>query len=236
MVSKEDVHYLDEDSLQKLFNASNLLGRTVMPKWKIELMFKLIYQTAARVSEILSLTKKDIDFGRKRFMLKQSKTGKKKCPKCKGDGNIKNLPCKKCHGNGFFYKIQELYCSPHLFTQVTNMTSEITNPNEKLFPISRMGAWKMMNKCAQIAKIEVHHIRAGDDDARTSVYPHLLRHSMAVHMLGKGFTLSEVQTKLRHSSPSTTMIYTKVNPQHVQDKENRMYGEMTEQIDIDQKK
>jgi len=40
---------------------------------------------------------------------------------------------------------------------------------------------------------------------------HLLRHSLANHMLQKGSTLTEIGEILRHQLPSTTEIYTKVD-------------------------
>lgn len=40
---------------------------------------------------------------------------------------------------------------------------------------------------------------------------HLLRHSLAVRMLHGGATLNEIAEVLRHSSPTTTEIYTKVD-------------------------
>lgn len=51
--------------------------------------------------------------------------------------------------------------------------------------------------------------RAGIDSARRGA--HLLRHSLAREMLRKGASLAEIGQILRHSSPSTTEIYAKVD-------------------------
>lgn len=40
---------------------------------------------------------------------------------------------------------------------------------------------------------------------------HLLRHSLATHMLSKGATLGEIGQLLRHAQPTTTQIYAKVD-------------------------
>lgn len=40
---------------------------------------------------------------------------------------------------------------------------------------------------------------------------HLLRHSLATHMLGQGASLGEIAEILRHRNPQTTMIYAKVD-------------------------
>jgi integrase/recombinase XerD len=49
--------------------------------------------------------------------------------------------------------------------------------------------------------------RAGVD----SVWPHLLRHTAATEMLGRGASLSEIAQVLRHASTQTTTIYAKVD-------------------------
>ena len=51
--------------------------------------------------------------------------------------------------------------------------------------------------------------RAGLDPGRKGA--HLLRHSLATEMLRKGASLAEIGQILRHQSPSTTEIYTKVD-------------------------
>jgi integrase/recombinase XerD len=48
------------------------------------------------------------------------------------------------------------------------------------------------------------------------IHPHMMRHTMATIALSRGMPLEEVQTILGHSSPETTMIYTKVNNSNIQ--------------------
>lgn len=64
--------------------------------------------------------------------------------------------------------------------------------------LTRQGAWLILKKAAQKAKLEVE------------ISPHTLRHSYATHLLEGGADIRVVQELLGHSSVTTTQIYTRV--------------------------
>ena len=78
------------------------------------------------------------------------------------------------------------------------------NKNNKLF-ISKSN--KTLDRTAVFRIIKSTGLKAG---IHKELYPHILRHSAATHMLEGGCDLRTVQEFLGHSSVSTTQIYTKV--------------------------
>jgi integrase/recombinase XerD len=69
--------------------------------------------------------------------------------------------------------------------------------------LTRQGAWLIVRSAGD---------RAG---LRGRLFPHVLRHSCATHMLDRGADIRVVQELLGHASLSTTQVYTRVSPERL---------------------
>ncbi len=83
------------------------------------------------------------------------------------------------------------------------------NNTELLFPSNRSG--KLTKKT--IAKIVQNAAKKAGITKR--VYPHLLRHSFATHLLEQGTDLKIIQKLLGHSDIKTTQLYTQISQQSI---------------------
>lgn len=77
-------------------------------------------------------------------------------------------------------------------------------------PLSRMGAWKIVQRYVRRAEIS------------KPVTPHTFRHTFATHLLDRGADLRVVQELLGHADITTTQVYTHIDPPYLR-AEHRRY-------------
>jgi integrase/recombinase XerD len=75
--------------------------------------------------------------------------------------------------------------------------------NQRGGRLTRQGAWLVVTR------------RAADAGLADRVWPHVLRHSCATHMLERGADIRAVQELLGHASISTTQVYTRVTTERL---------------------
>jgi integrase/recombinase XerD len=84
----------------------------------------------------------------------------------------------------------------------------ITRRNKRF---TRQGVW---------LKLKEYAVKAG---VTKEVYPHILRHSFATHMLEGGADLRAIQALLGHSSITTTEVYTHVRSDFLREEYDRFH-------------
>ena len=142
-------------------------------------MLELLYATGMRASELTNLKLNNIDLDS--CIVRIMGKGSKERIVPINDTTIKYL---NIYINNYRKEILNKKDSEYLF---------ISNA---LKPITRQGLFKIIKK---------ECIRAG---IKKNVYPHVLRHSFATHLLNHGANIRIIQELLGHEDITTTEIYT----------------------------
>ncbi len=143
-------------------------------------MMELLYATGMRVSEIINISEEDIDF-RERFIRIKGKGGKERV-----------APFSKKAK-----KWVEEYLNKGKHT-ICEKASSFIFITRRCKPMTRQYFWKKLKEYGRKAKIN------------QKIWPHVIRHSFATHMLEAGVDLRVIQMILGHASITTTQIYTHV--------------------------
>ncbi|MDR2771954.1 MAG: site-specific tyrosine recombinase XerD [Elusimicrobiota bacterium] len=91
------------------------------------------------------------------------------------------------------------------------------NPKEMVF-ISRLG--KKMSRIAVWQQLSTAAKNAG---IARNIYPHILRHTCASHLLSGGADIRFVQEILGHSSIASTQLYTHLDARQIQEKHKKFH-------------
>lgn len=149
-------------------------------------MIELLYATGLRVSEIIGLKVENLNF----------ETG---ILKCLGKGSKERLVP--------FGSVSAKWLKNYMLNARARLLkgnmSEILFLGQGSKPLTRQAFWKTIKKYARKCGI------------RVSVYPHVVRHSFATHLLEHGADLRSLQLMLGHADISTTQIYTMVTRQRM---------------------
>ncbi len=175
---KKIPEYLTKEEVERLLempNISTSLGQ------RDRAMLELDFASGLRVSELVNLKLKDIDFDED-FVRVIGKGNKERIVPF-GSMAKKYLLLYIKEGRNQILRRK----TPYLFL------------NYRGEPITRVGFYKI---------IKTYAIKAG---IRKRVYPHILRHSFATQMLQAGCDLRTLQILLGHSSITTTQVYTHVD-------------------------
>ena len=144
-------------------------------------LFELLYATGLRISELTELKTADIHFGER--LLRVMGKGKKE----------RLVP---------FHEPAAEVLSRYLQC----LRSELRYGGERVFVNARGGA--LSQRSVERILPQVYRQLSASN---RHVYPHLLRHSFATHLLQRGANLRVIQELLGHANLSTTEKYTTLN-------------------------
>ena len=214
---KDKTNYITQEQFKALLDNIPKLSSD-LPHDRIKLAFKVVYEGALRVSELLQITPEDLDKEHKQIILRQTKGGKRRC-KCSKWKKTKlvsvDKDCKKCLGSGK-YRVKEFaWVSPETWQEL--LVCATTLPKETpIFPVSRQTFWSWCKQLGELVGVKMQH----EEKETTNLFPHALRHSRPIHLLQTGnFEINEIMTKLRHKSLQPTTTYVTVSRESVQAKE-----------------
>ncbi len=181
--------FLTEDQVMQLFAVAQ--KDTTPSGSRNHVMIALAYVCGIRVSELIELTRTNINFDDKLINI-SGKGGKQR---------IVPLP------EPISILIQDyLHASqPYLFKNMT-IDSDYLFPilyADKIKPMTRQAFWIILKDIVKKSGLP------------EMVSPHVLRHSVATHLLKKGANLRLLQMALGHEHLETVQIYTHVEVSHL---------------------
>lgn len=167
--------YSDLDSILNALDDGTVLGN------RNTLILELLYATGIRVSELVNIQLKDIDF-------------KKREIRILGKGNKERIVLygSRCE------KLLDIYKSDS-FPTLNKKGLDYLLLGVRGNKINERQVRTIVDEAVTVAGTKLH------------ISPHVLRHTFATHMLNGGADLRSVQQLLGHESLSTTTIYTHVS-------------------------
>jgi site-specific recombinase XerD len=177
------VEYMNETAVKALFAQPDIKTSKGL---RNQFFMILMYDTAARIQEVLNLRIKDIHLGTTptaRLLGKGSK--------------IRTVPLMERTVEHFqnyariFHPGADVYSDRFIFYVIRS---------GEMHPMSDDAVLKFMKKYGADAKMQC-------SDVPDNVHPHLWRHSRAMHLYQSGMDLTLVSQWLGHASLETTLIY-----------------------------
>jgi len=151
-------------------------------------MIELLYASGLRTSELANARLENFNF-EERIMRVTGKGNKTR---------IVPMGRKACEALAAYLSTER----PKFVKRSSSSSSEIFL-SERGTKLTTARIWQIVKKHARHSGLE------------KNIYPHLLRHSFATHLLGNGADLRIIQEMLGHADISTTQVYTHVDQQRL---------------------
>jgi len=176
------IDFMSEETVKAILNTPDLKTRIGL---RNAFYMTLMYDSAARNSEILSLKVKDIVDGKNPYMIVNGKGRKRRI-----------IP--------LMQKTIEMFAQYLRLSYIDNIA-----PDDYLFYTKRNGVLFSMSSDNASAFISRYadQVRQSIPDVPKRVHPHMFRRSRAMHLYRSGMPLALLTEFLGHENPETTLIY-----------------------------
>jgi site-specific recombinase XerD len=171
------VGFLSRQEIDALIAAPNTAGWSGR---RDHVLFATLYNTGARVSEIIGVKRRDVALNGSPFVQLHGKGRKDR-----------SVPLWRTTRNALYQWLAQLPSSP----------DHPVFPNRTGRPLSRSGVEDRLDRAVRTAAAHCPSLR----DRR--VTPHVVRHSTAMHLLQAGVDITVIALWLGHESPTTTHLY-----------------------------
>ena len=171
----------EEKPREPLSNMELEIVRDACENYRDKAMIELFYSTGCRLSEMVNLKISDIDFASKEVHL---------------------------FGKGSKHRTSYLNAkAEYMLKKYFELERPKESISDSVFVIFRK-PYNGMQKGSIYARVKAIQKRSGIE---RSLFPHLLRHTLATHALNRGMNVAEVKEILGHEKLDTTMIYAKIS-------------------------
>lgn len=171
----------EEKPREPLSNMELEIVRDACENYRDKAMIELFYSTGCRLSEMVNLKISDIDFASKEVHL---------------------------FGKGSKHRTSYLNAkAEYMLKKYFELERPKDSISDSVFVIFRK-PYNGMQKGSIYARVKAIQKRSGIE---RSLFPHLLRHTMATTALNRGMNVAEVKEILGHEKLDTTMIYAKIS-------------------------
>lgn len=185
-VEKSLPRFLYKEEIEKIF--SSIDTTTAIGKRNLAIM-EILYGSGLRVSELVSLEIKHLDFSNAMIKVLGKGSKERYVPM-----NLRTIEAL----NNYIHVGRK-----ELILKIETAAPSVIFVNRNGGALTSRGVRVIINKIIEDAAESIH------------VYPHMLRHTFATHLLDGGADLRSVQEMLGHSNLSTTQIYTHVSTEQL---------------------
>jgi integrase/recombinase XerD len=160
-------------------------------------MLELMYATGVRISEVVTLSLRDVDMA-------------EGLVRVRGKGSKERIvPFGRAAGEALEVYLHE--SRPHLVRATGRESKGAVFLGRRGRPLSRKAAWQIVRR------------RVAQAGLQKRVTPHTLRHTFATHLLQGGADIAAVQEMLGHADISTTQIYTHLERSYLSEVHRRYH-------------